>query len=177
MSIVNVLWNIKVYLKHLTFPALSFKQDHWNCLVSVMLTRWFMLVLVAVTHFHGHRTIWGKKDKQKLYFSSFDFELYPHPTRSKYREGGGVLESLHSSVCVSVCCFISVSNFVWTISPEPRKHFQPYLVWWCIILMRSVLNKNHFTIFNVKVTARANINKMQLFVLYLLNCRSISNQT
>ena len=42
---------------------------------------------------------------------------------------------------------------------------------WC------VMQKNWFTIFNVKVTARASIIKIWLFLLYVLNYWSICNQT
>ena len=43
-------------------------------------------------------------------------------------------------------------------------------------MRRCVMQKNWFTIFNVKVTARAYIIRIWLFLLYLLNCWSICNQ-
>ena len=46
-----------------------------------------------------------------------------------------------------------------------------------IIMGPCVMQKNWFTIFNVKVTVRAYITKLWLFLLYLLNCWSICNQT
>ena len=42
---------------------------------------------------------------------------------------------------------------------------------WC------VMQKNWFTVFSVKVTTRAYIIKIWLFLLHLLNCWSICNQT
>ena len=53
----------------------------------------------------------------------------------------------------------------------------PNLVWWCIIMSQCVMQKNWFTIFNVKVTARIYIIKIWLYLLYLLNCWSVCNQT
>ena len=51
-----------------------------------------------------------------------------------------------------------------------------YQTWYCCVLW-CVMQKNWFTIFNVKVTARAykviHIIKLQLFLLCLLNCRPI----
>ena len=46
----------------------------------------------------------------------------------------------------------------------------------CIIMRQCVMQKNWFTIFNVKVTARAYIIKIWLFLLYLLHCWPICNQ-
>ena len=60
--------------------------------------------------------------------------------------------------------------FVWTISSEPKNILSPNLVWWCSITSQSVLQKNWFTVFNVKVTVRAFMIKIWLFLLYLLNC-------
>ena len=53
----------------------------------------------------------------------------------------------------------------------------PNLVWWCIIMSQCVMQKNWFTIFNVKVTGRAYIITIRLFLLYLLNCCPVCNQT
>ena len=83
------------------------------------------------------------------------------------------MESPHPSVCPSVC----VSHFVWTMSPEPLNRFKPNLVWWCILTRWCVIQKNWFNIFNVKVTLRGYIIKIWLFLRYLLNCRSVCNQT
>ena len=44
-------------------------------------------------------------------------------------------------------------------------------------MRRCVMGKIWFTVFNVKVTTRAYIIKIQLFLLYLLNFWSICNQT
>ena len=46
--------------------------------------------------------------------------------------------------------------------------FLPNLVWWCIIMRRCVVRKNWFTIFSVKVTARAYVIKIWHFLLCLL---------
>ena len=67
--------------------------------------------------------------------------------------------------------------FVLTISSEPQNILLPNLVWLCSIISQNVLQKNWFTVFNVKVTARAYIIKILLFLLYLLNCWSVCNQT
>ena len=84
--------------------------------------------------------------------------------------GGGLL-----------CLFVLLSDFVWTISPEPFNCFNQKLTWWCVIMRRSVMNKSWVTTFNVKVTARAYIAKiwlfLVLFLLYLLNFWPIINQT
>ena len=60
--------------------------------------------------------------------------------------------------------------FVWMISSEPQNILSPNLVWLCSIMIQIVVQKNWFSIFNVKVTARAYIIQIWLFVLYLLNC-------
>ena len=67
--------------------------------------------------------------------------------------------------------------FVGMIFSESQNILLPNLVWWCSIISQSVMQKNWFTIFNVKVTARAYIIKIWLFLLYLLNCWSVCNQT
>ena len=51
------------------------------------------------------------------------------------------------------------------------------LIWWCIIMRQCVMQKNCFIIFNFKVTARAYIIKIWLFLLNLLNCWSVCNKT
>ena len=68
--------------------------------------------------------------------------------------------------------------FVGMTSSEPQNILLPNLVWWCSIMSQSVIQKkNWFTVFHVKVTARAYIIRMWLFLLYLLNCWSVCNQT
>ena len=61
-------------------------------------------------------------------------------------------------------CPLSIS---WTAQP---------LVQLCI-MRRCVMRKNWFTIFNGKVTTRAYIIKIWLFLQYLLNCWPDYNQT
>ena len=63
------------------------------------------------------------------------------------------------------------------IFSEPQNILLPYLVWLCSIMSQSVMQKNQFTVFNVKVTVRAYITKLWLFLLYFLNCWSVYNQT
>ena len=53
--------------------------------------------------------------------------------------------------------------------------WQPNLVWWYIIISQSATQKNWFIVFYVKVTVRAYIIKIWLFLLYLLNCWSVCN--
>ena len=67
--------------------------------------------------------------------------------------------------------------FVQTISSEPQNILSRNVVWLCSIMSQSVMQKNWFTVFNVKVTARAYIIKIWLFLLYLLNCWPACNQT
>ena len=56
--------------------------------------------------------------------------------------------------------FFHVSNYVHSVSPELLKHFLPNLGWLCIIMGQRVMQKNWFTIFNVKVTAKAYVIKI-----------------
>ena len=83
---------------------------------------------------------------------------------------GSILESLCLyCLCVQSC---PLNKF-----PELFNHFfffLPNLVWWCIVMRRCMMWKNWFTIFNVKVTAKAYIIKIWL---YRLNCWSVCNQT
>ena len=58
--------------------------------------------------------------------------------------GAGILES----GCPSIC-----RTFVQKIFSEPP---QPNLVWWCIIISWSVMQKGWVPIFKVKVTLRSN---------------------
>ena len=62
-------------------------------------------------------------------------------------------------ITLSVCLSVRMSEFVQTISPELLNHFEPNLVWWCIIIRRCVLLKNWITVFIVKVRFRAYIIK------------------
>ena len=73
------------------------------------------------------------------------------------------------SLCVRLC----PHNISWTAEP----FFLPNMVWWYITTKQCVLWKNWFTIFNVKVTAWAYIIEIWPFLLYLLNCWSVCNQT
>ena len=84
----------------------------------------------------------------------------------------GILESLCPSVVLSVCPIVSAECLL-----NCSTIFLPNLVRWCTIMRQCVLWKDWFTIFNVKVTARAYIIKIWLFLLHLLNCWSICNQT
>ena len=63
------------------------------------------------------------------------------------------------------------------ISSEPQNILSPNLVWLCSIISQSVMQKNWFTLLNVKVTAKACIIKVWLFLLYRLSCWSVCNQT
>ena len=58
-------------------------------------------------------------------------------------EGGVIFESLGPCVRLSIRRPIRVSDFVRTISSEPRYHFFfiPNLVWRCIIMRRNVKQK------------------------------------
>ena len=67
--------------------------------------------------------------------------------------------------------------FVRRISSEPQNILMPNLVWLCSIISQSIMQKNWFIVFNVKVTARAYIIKIWLFLFYLLNYCSVCNQT
>ena len=67
--------------------------------------------------------------------------------------------------------------FARTISSEPQDILSPNLVWLCSMISQSVIQKNWFTMFNVKVTARAYIIKTWLFLLFLQNCWLVCNQT
>ena len=82
------------------------------------------------------------------------------------------------SVCPSVplsfcpCVGVCLDNISWTA--------QPFLTKLCIVVCyykASVLKKNWFTIFHVKISERAYVIKMWLFLLYLLNYWSVCNQT
>ena len=85
---------------------------------------------------------------------------------------------VYIGITPSVCHPFHVpAQYLLNCSTFPLFFNIPNLVWWCIILRWGVMQKNWFTVFNVKVTARAYIIKIWLFVLYLLNCWSVCNQT
>ena len=82
-------------------------------------------------------------------------------------------ERLYWSHCVGLSLFpVGPDGILWTTN-----HFRPNLVLWCIIMRWSCMWKNLFTIFKVKVTVRAYLLKIWLFLLYLLNCWFVCNQT
>ena len=56
--------------------------------------------------------------------------------------------------------------FVQKIFYEPQNILLPNLVWLCSIVIQNVVQKNWFTVFSVKVTARTFIIKIWLFLLY-----------
>ena len=57
----------------------------------------------------------------------------------------------------SVCPIISVHYLL-----NHSTIFLPNWIWWCIIMKQCIMQKNWFTIFSVKVTARAYIIKIWL---------------
>ena len=67
--------------------------------------------------------------------------------------------------------------FVQIISSIPSKILFSNLVLWFIIMSQSVMQKDWFAFFKVKVTARAHTIKVWPFLLYLLNCWSFCYQT
>ena len=80
-------------------------------------------------------------------------------------------------VRLSVCSSVRLSDRVLSISPEQLNLPNP--VWWCFTTRQRVMRekkKKMFTIFNIKVTARA-YKKRDFFLLYLLNWWSVCNQT
>ena len=72
--------------------------------------------------------------------------------------------------------------FVWMIFSESQNILLSNLVWWCSIMRQIVMWKSLFfcfvfAVFKVKVTARAHMIKIWLFLLYFLNCWFRGNQT
>ena len=63
------------------------------------------------------------------------------------------------------------------ISSKPLNILSPNLVVWCIITSGSVMQKDWFAIFKVRVTARVHMNKIWQFLLNFLNCWSFCYQT
>ena len=76
--------------------------------------------------------------------------------------GGGYMR-----ITPSVCHPVGVSDCGRMISPYMLNHFLPDVAWWCIIMRQCVLQKNWFTIFNVRVVARAYIIKYDYFCYVL----------
>ena len=72
---------------------------------------------------------------------------------------------------------ITSGLFFQMISSKPPNMLLLNLVLWCSIISRSVMQKDWFAIFKVKVTARAHMIKIWRFPLYLLNCWSFCYQT
>ena len=52
----------------------------------------------------------------------------------------------------AICHPVRVSSFIQTICPELLNHFKSDLVWWCIFMRRSDMQKNWLIISSVKVT-------------------------
>ena len=93
---------------------------------------------------------------------SFVIPLPASPTPHPISIQSCILESL--SICLSVflsmCPILSGQCLL-----NHSTVFLPNLVWWCIIMRQRVMQKNRFTLFNVKVTARVYIIKIRLFLL------------
>ena len=85
--------------------------------------------------------------------------------------GGGVYFGITLSVILCLCLIVSARYLL-----NHSAIF--YQTWYCGVLSSGdVMQKNWFTVFIVKVTARAYLIKIWLFLLYLLNCWSICYQT
>ena len=69
---------------------------------------------------------------------------------------------------------VKISMFVLVISSKLPNILLPNLVLWCF-MSRSLMQKDWFAIFKVKVTARAHMIKIWLFLLYFLNCWFLGN--
>ena len=63
------------------------------------------------------------------------------------------------------------------ISSKPLNILFPNFVLWCIILSRSIMQKDWFADFKGKITAQAHIIEIQQFRLYLLKCWSLCYYT
>ena len=68
---------------------------------------------------------------------------------------------------------VRMSVFVQMISSKWPNIFLPNLVMWCINLSWSVMQKDWYAIFKVKVTTKARMIKIWQFLLYFLKCWSI----
>ena len=71
----------------------------------------------------------------------------------------------------------SLANLVWLYINISDVSYEKNLVWWYIIVNLSIVQKDWFAIFRVKVTARARKIKIWQFLQYLLNCWSFCHQT
>ena len=80
---------------------------------------------------------------------------YPPPinTGGGGVRGGGLYWNLSARLQFCLCVRSCPLNISWTA--QPFLFFLPNVVWWCIITRRCVMWKSWFTIFNVKLTARA----------------------
>ena len=123
-----------------------------------------------LVHQHRFFAVWDLKrvkalenKKEKDSQTCISLERYCHCYIPRINTGGVYWNHFDHFVRLSVCSSVRVSDRVRSISPEPLDQFLPNLVSWCIIMRRYVLRKNWFTIFNVKVTARAYIIKTWLF--------------
>ena len=67
---------------------------------------------------------------------------------------------------------VKMSVFLQMISSKPPNSWLPNAVSWCIIISESIMQKERFAIFKVKVTAVAHMIKLWQWVLYLMNCWS-----
>ena len=75
---------------------------------------------------------------------------------------------------------LSFCPYVWFCPDDISWSIQPFLTKLGMVVYyyeAIVIQKNCFTNLNVKVTVRAYIIKIWLYLLYLLNCWSICNQT
>ena len=96
--------------------------------------------------------------------------------------GGGLLDSLCLSICPSVVLSVCPIVSAWYLLNHSTIFyflifFLANLVLWCIIMRWWVIYKNLFTLFIVKVTPRAYLIKIWLFLLYFLNYWSVCNQS
>ena len=71
---------------------------------------------------------------------------------------------------------VKMLMFVQMISSKPPNKLFSNLVLWCIIISQSVIQRDWFAIFKVKVTARVHMIEILQFLLYLLNCWSFCYQ-
>ena len=70
---------------------------------------------------------------------------------------------------------VKMLMFARMISSKPPNILFPNLVLWCIIMSRSVMQKDWFAVFKFRVTVRAHLIKYD-FLPYLLNCWSFGSQ-
>ena len=102
------------------------------------------------------------QNQNTLDASWYEFFFYT-PSPLQYGGGGAnILDLLHLSSSVH-------ASAIQAISPEPLNHFLPNLVWWCIMMRWCVVKKIGSLSPMIKI--------IWLFLLYLLNCWSICNQT